>query len=415
MSKLDIKLSEAIKLGKMQEFAVNSNELLQSTSLLQRTMKLLAKIEKVIANKIKEREEKTLLEQYDESEMTDSSTNASSTTQLVKPTAVKEGTKIKNATSKCPICGTELEDIGKNGFCSAKCEETYIANKDKYSPTGKKSLFTKEKLLSLAEELKFYIGLLTEISDLIKEINEKASLSREIANCKVMLNYYALKLKAIISKKLAEKNKVMINAIKGTLYGITSIDFTSLGVSMSEHEDETSRIAKMFQAEFDTIYKTITDINKAFLIPADSMGIMTTIRAKAKGEKGNFIDFRDGSGWDGKLSISRPNLKILDKIESKIKDFAFPPLQSFEYLLDPTVFQTRLILSDQNYKSIAKVKEALLDAFRLEPEFLPKFSKLKPTNIWFMLALVKFVTPIVQYAYAMPFVPPLKEPKQLKP
>ena len=78
-------------------------------------------------------------------------------------------------------------------------------------------------------------------------------------------------------------------------------------------------------------------------------------------------------------------------------------------VMEPELFATRLIFSDQNFVAIAKNIAVIFDMFKGEPELLPEYKDLTITNIWYIWALYKGIVPTIQFTYGK-IAPPGVEP-----
>lgn len=171
-----------------------------------------------------------------------------------------------------------------------------------------------------------------------------------------------------------------------------------------------------YKNQFEKIYENVyqflnNDITK--IIPSDSLGFMSTNRSMLKNPAWPYyIDISCPASVKysmpektklykspKKQGASRPTLDKIKKLVDKIVEYSFPPINEFEYLMDPQAFAIRLIFSDQNFKAIAKNIEKIFDLLIGEPILLPEYKDLKVTNIWYMQAVMKGIVPTIQFTY----------------
>ena len=76
---------------------------------------------------------------------------------------------------------------------------------------------------------------------------------------------------------------------------------------------------------------------------------------------------------------------------AKIEDIvtaALPPIQDFEYFLDPTAFKVRYALSRDNAPKVRKMQELLEELIVFGADTFPRYKRLRLTNIWFVLSIL---------------------------
>ena len=177
-----------------------------------------------------------------------------------------------------------------------------------------------------------------------------------------------------------------------------------------------------FYELYDEAYKFINK-NIKMVVPSDSFGFMGTTRSIVKNPAWpDYIDISCPASVKysypeksklykskNKRSASRPQLDRIKKLCDKVINYTFPPIQDFEYLMEPELFATRLIFSDQNFVAIAKNIAVIFNMFKGEPELLPEYKDLTITNIWYIWALYKGIVPTIQFTYGK-IAPPGVEP-----
>lgn len=87
------------------------------------------------------------------------------------------------------------------------------------------------------------------------------------------------------------------------------------------------------------------------------------------------------------LPIPPSNVIDYDKIDAIVKK-ALPPIQEFEYFMDPALFKVRYNLSENNGQRLKKMYEMLEQMLKCSVELLPRYKDLRLTNIWFVLACI---------------------------
>ena len=81
------------------------------------------------------------------------------------------------------------------------------------------------------------------------------------------------------------------------------------------------------------------------------------------------------------------NMIDYQKIDETVKN-ALPPIQEFEYFLDPTAFKLRYALSQDNGIRVKKMWEMLEAIMKMGAEILPKYKDLSLINPFYVIAIL---------------------------
>ena len=76
-----------------------------------------------------------------------------------------------------------------------------------------------------------------------------------------------------------------------------------------------------------------------------------------------------------------------------------PPIQDFEYLMDPTAFKIRWNLSNNNGALVKKMIQMLEELLVLGADTFPRYDRLQLTNIWFVLSILTGWGPLSRGVY----------------
>ena len=83
----------------------------------------------------------------------------------------------------------------------------------------------------------------------------------------------------------------------------------------------------------------------------------------------------------------------------KIVNVSLPPIQDFEYFMDPTAFKIRYALSQSNGPRVKKLCQMLEGLLVMAVDTFPRYDRLKLTNIWFVLAILTGWGPLSRGVY----------------
>ena len=200
--------------------------------------------------------------------------------------------------------------------------------------------------------------------------------------------------------------------------GEHALNNTAVLDSINELSTITKNIQSIIQYKdkFYELYDKAYEFVNSFIqmvVPSDSLGFMGTTRSMIKNPmwpyyvdiscpasvKYSYPEKSKLYKSDNKQGATRPQLDRIKKLCDKIINTTFPPIQEFEYLMEPELFATRLIFSDQNFVAISKNISTIFNLFKGEPELLPEYKDLTIINIWYLWALYKGIVPTIQFTY----------------
>ena len=81
------------------------------------------------------------------------------------------------------------------------------------------------------------------------------------------------------------------------------------------------------------------------------------------------------------------NMIDYEKIDALVKKI-MPPIQEFEYFIDPAAFKIRYALSQDNGIRVKKAWEMLEAIMKMGAEIMPRYKDLKLTNPFYVLAIL---------------------------
>lgn len=93
-----------------------------------------------------------------------------------------------------------------------------------------------------------------------------------------------------------------------------------------------------------------------------------------------------------KANLALPIPNIMNNINYEAIDAicmaALPPIIEAEYFMDPTYFKVRWSLSQSNVPRLKKLHELLEGLVVLGADTYPRYSRLKLSNVWFVIAIL---------------------------
>ena len=89
------------------------------------------------------------------------------------------------------------------------------------------------------------------------------------------------------------------------------------------------------------------------------------------------------------------NYEAIDALVNKV----LPPIQEFEYFMDPELFKVRYSLSHDNGAKVKKAWEMLEQIMKMGAEIMPRYKNLKLTNPWYVVAILTSWGPLSREVY----------------
>lgn len=317
-----------------------------------------------------------------------------------KPIEKEEDGKVKTPADKCPICGKDIEDPTKSGMCSKVCE----------------AKFKLAKVMGKANELKDkaddYLGKINEVAEYINELLDIATgipnMLIDVAAYPIQeyVEYFTsriqileLQIKKKINEVLIYKNKLLIQILETNKAGISGAADAVIGGALAGINAVIEVITTAMQAfdvAYQAAYNTIVNAMVPFMLQPESMSFFFTPRSLTK-KPGVFVIPMSIIN----LNVSIADVLNLDTIESVI-DIGFPPIKDLEYLMDPAAFKIRQAFSDQNAKGIYDLVSMMEIMLYTGAEPLPKYSKLKMSNPFFVIFLLTGWAPASIVCFGIP-------------
>ena len=347
---------------------------------------------------------------------------------------------------KCPVCGgyvggseklltafkkdklAALNSFGgglmPSGYCSIKCA----------------AIGLEQKLISSAKPDK------TFWTDLKEKVNETITLVNMVSNMLTMIPSYLIDLENF-PDPLAPVQEYLMREIDIKFFQLR-IEMNKLSIKINDwiinllKRMQSSKTGNLLTKEFKGVFSafnTAIDLvsavqstfNQIYAVAyADLGGEVAAgskvIKSKTGNVPSNFSISAQASGfanvtpkgrqkYPNKMFVeikksSQQQDTILDWIDNDlfnrtIDKVSFPPIKEVEYFLDPEVFEQRLIFSDHNAKGRIKLSNFLLPFINKGSEAYPKYEKILPYNIWWLLYLLNSLGPMVSSLYGLPGYP----------
>ena len=304
---------------------------------------------------------------------------------------------------QCTHCGKELEKPSGTGFCSNAC---FLKHKLNLIKGGIDDLReeTEDIVGNIAKAVELANGVLSLLSDmqqLLASLAARALDDRYLVYFKTKLNIVILYLRYQVNRLLIWKNNLMIAALDKVQKGI-NVANSALGSAFDAIQkgiDAVMALIDQFNQKYKIAYDVIVQSLIPFLLDPEALHFGVTPRSLTyyPGKEANKIP-------NVNLNDSNGDVIDMDGLQEVVRG-AFPRITEPEYLMDPTAFKARMMLSDYNYIAIQKMVEPILDLMKLGSEPMPKYEKLNITNAWWMVYLLLAFGPEAQKHYGLPFYP----------
>lgn len=318
-----------------------------------------------------------------------------------KPIELSQDGKVKDKGLECPMCGKHMDHPTNSGFCSCACE----------------AKFKLAKAIGILSDLKDKSdNIMNKISDAVEFMNSLLDIAVGIPNMIIDINAYPLEIyseyymnkiyilelqiKQKINEVLIYKNKLLIQMLKKNKDGISGAADVLIGgalVGINSIVEAINIALQAFDIAYSAVYKTLVNALVPFLLKPESMAFFFTPRSLSK-KPGIFVNPMSIIN----LNVSSTDVLNNDMIENFI-DIGFPKIQDFEYCMPPEAFKVRQMFSDQNAKGIYDLISMMELLLYTGSDPLPKYSKLKMSNPWWLIFLLTGWAPCAQISFGVPF------------
>ena len=295
----------------------------------------------------------------------------------------------------CPRCGKYIKHMPNIGFCSIKCFTEVLIEKAAGTFNGslaESSAFFK-KIEIILEMINIITNLILKMPGLLNNMAKLPDTYREYFVIKI--NCAFLLIKITINNLLISKNKTILEILRRLGEKSACIDknlanansIINFILTVSQKIEEAFNTA--YQIAYDILVKTL----KMYSIDPEGMGFFgPTSRSMINPLIDKDQKFLTQIKPMDEVSSNTAATSMIsnvdwDKVNKKVSDF-LPAIQPAEYFLDPQIFIARMILSNQNQKAITTLIDTLSTLCVVNADYLPKYSKLKLTNPWFLVALI---------------------------
>ena len=294
---------------------------------------------------------------------------------------------IKTKQFVCPECGKKVDKLLKNGYCSKAChtKAKLAAAQKSLSNAGEKSLEILEQIRDKLKLLDAILNLITELPELIRD---KAKLPPEFRDyITLRIDEMFFRLKYIVNLLMIQKNDLVIELLKkvklGALDRVLESAFQPIKTVMTTIVGiQQALIAAL------TVLEKIMESPMNGPIPPESMGWFMTAKSAQHPKYGaTKICIPVIPEPNNALPKLSGNMIDYQKIDETVKN-ALPPIQEFEYFLDPTAFKLRYALSQDNGIRVKKMWEMLEAIMKMGAEILPKYKDLSLINPFYVIAIL---------------------------
>ena len=289
---------------------------------------------------------------------------------------------------KCSVCGKHVPYMPVSGFCSLECFITDLTNRvlthmkrDSANPINQ----ILDKISSILDYLNLVLNVITELPDMLRDLVYLPDTWKNY--CLLSINIIFLNLRLIINKLMIKKNEYIIYLLELIKRGV-------IDDKIKKIFQPIDTIITLVQSLMQALETAFTAALAAIKIPAigispESYAWLFTVRSMMTPDAGKLIIELPTHTMEGISTKIWPTGMInsaCEKIDEVVKK-TFPPIQSVEYFMDPDLFDVRLALSDQS-DLVKKFYETLEPLLVLGLDYMPRYKRLKLSNIWFVLAVM---------------------------
>ena len=243
-------------------------------------------------------------------------------------------------------------------------------------------------LAQIQDKLRLLDAVLNLITELPELIRDKAKLPQEFRDyITLRIDEMFFRLKYIVNLLMIQKNDLVIELLKKVKFG--ALD----------------KVLESAFAPIKTVMTTIAGIQQALVaaltaldqlmnlpingpVPPESMGWFLTAKSVQYPKYGpTQICIPVIPEANKALPKLSGNMIDYEKIDAMVKKI-MPPIQEFEYFIDPAAFKIRYALSQDNGIRVKKAWEMLEAIMKMGAEILPRYKDLKLTNPFYVLAIL---------------------------
>ena len=287
---------------------------------------------------------------------------------------------------ECPECGKKVEMLLKNGYCSKTCAARAKTAKaqQKVTAAGQKTLDVLNQIKQKLALLDAALNILTELPDLIRDKVRLPERYRQFVTLRI--DEVFMKLKMIINLISIQKNMLLIQLLKRVKAG----DLDKMLENIFQPIKTIMQVIIGIQTAMNAALAVIINLLQLPAngpISAGGIGWLMTAKSMQHPMTAGQILIEIKPTPLAGLPIPPSNVIDYNKIDAIVKK-ALPPIQEFEYFMDPALFKVRFNLSENNGQRLKKMYEMLEQMLKCSVELLPKYRDLKLTNIWFVLACI---------------------------
>lgn len=297
----------------------------------------------------------------------------------------------------CPQCGKKVKQLQKNGYCSKTCATIAKTKKSaaKWSERGEQTLERIQQLQRILDIADMVLDLVTTLPEMIVACSKLPEEYREYIT--IQIDIVFLKLKKYVNIAMIWKNNKIIDLLEtincGTIDDTLQVIFAPITAILQVVQAIQLALNIAVQAALAALSVPMTGI------PPQSYGFFLTAKSMQQ------------PTYSGKLLIEIvPQLNKLLPIQNMMNNInytgieailkaAMPPIQDFEYFLDPALFKIRYAFSAENIPTVKKMQQFLESLVVMGCDSFPRYKRLKLTNVWFVLAILTGWGPVSQKVF----------------
>ena len=244
----------------------------------------------------------------------------------------------------CPECGKRVDKLLKNGYCSKACHlKAKVARaQSSVSAAGQKALDLLGMIQDKLRMLDALLNLITELPELIHDSAKLPPQFREYVTLRIDEIFF--RLKYTVNILMIQKNDYVIELLKkvkfGALDSVLESAFAPIKTVMTTIVGLQKSLIKAI-----TVVEALMEMPINGPVPPESMGWFMTAKS---------AQFPKYGPTQICIPVIPEPVKILPKFSGNMIDYqkidalvksTLPPIQEFEYFIDPAAFKIRYALS----------------------------------------------------------------------
>lgn len=313
-----------------------------------------------------------------------------------------ENGKLKISYGNCIECGKPLPRPSSTGMCGLKCQLKHNISSitEGVREARTKAEDIKGKVGNIGQSISSLMGSLSEIVSILSKI-ESLDLDPQYKNWfKVKANTAIQYVKLQVENALISKNQKHLDKLQKQKNGMDASDSGLETVAKAQKAiDAAVSVLGSCQSAFGSMLKAVCSA-KPTRLESESLHFAMTPRSMIK-RPGQLVNALDNMNTNNSAGAVVLNDKVMEVVSK-----SFPDIKEAEYLMEPSAFNVRKIMSPYNVAAVSKLTSMLMMLLKGPSEPMPPYENLKLTNLHWLIFLWGSWGPMGMDHYAMPLYKP---------